>query len=323
MVSNILVTGGTGFIGYHLVKHLLKKGHTVTLVDNFFRSKQDESIKEIRSDIKMIEADLTNALNTLPLDKHYDVVFHLAAINGVKYANQMPDYVLRTNLLSTINVLDWCAEHKPDTVLFASSSEVYNNAYAWGDFPLPTSENTPLCIDVDIPRNAYAGSKLTGELLTLNYGKRHGFNTRMVRYHNIYGPRMGYDHVIPQLISRVMKKESPFQLYGADQTRAFSYVTDAVEATYEIGMLTEGHHTVNIGNANEEIAIRELCQKLFRLMNCQEPIVDAPPFPGSPDRRCPDTELLRRLTGLQPKVSLDEGLQHTLEWYLSNAMEKV
>ncbi|MGE7217413.1 NAD-dependent epimerase/dehydratase family protein [Priestia koreensis] len=315
-MANILVTGGTGFIGFHLVKHLLTKKHNVTLIDNLFRSELDEEFESIKNNVNFIQADLTKPLDDLPLTQ-YDHVFHLAAINGVKYANNNPDKVLRTNLLATINVLDWCVKNPPKSFVFASSSEAYHSAFDWMELPIPTSENVPLVIsNPDVNRYSYAGSKITGELLTLNYAKMHGFNARVVRYHNIYGPRMGYDHVIPELIMRMEKNESPFKLYGAGQTRAFCYVEDAVRATYEIGVFPgDSQHIANVGNDKEEIEIRDLCNRLFQLNKYKASIEEVPASPGSPNRRCPDIQKLKDLIDYNPTVSLDEGLAITFEWY--------
>ncbi|MDR0267487.1 NAD-dependent epimerase/dehydratase family protein [Paenibacillus sp.] len=322
-MANILVTGGTGFIGFHLVKHLLKEGHRVTIIDNLFRSKLDNDYEEFAHRIRFIKADLTQPLTELKLEQSYDHVFHLAAINGVKYADQTPERVLRTNLLSTLNIMDWCARHPPKTVVFSSSSEAYHGAMDWFDLPLPTSEKVPLVVsDPSIPRYSYGASKIIGEVLTMNYAKAYGFKARIVRYHNIYGPRMGYDHVIPELIGRIQKGEKPFTLYGPDQTRAFCFVSDAVRATYEIGILNSGdHHIVNIGNSNQEIKVRELCKQLFAVTDYEAELYEVPAPSGSPDRRCPDTSLLQQLIQYQPEVSLEEGLKMTVEWYQSNKAE--
>lgn len=317
----VLITGGTGFIGFHLLKHLLKQGHELTIIDNFFRSEIDRYFSEYASQIKLVVMDLTKPLADHPeLDDHYEIVFHLAAINGVKYANQIPAKVLRTNILATINLLDWCEQIKPRSILFASSSEVYNGALNDLDYSVPTIETLPIVLgDLNNPRNSYSASKIIGESLITNYAKSAGINSRIVRYHNIYGPRMGRDHVIPELISRIHQKENPFKLYGADQTRAFCYVQDAVEATADIAFLQNKKHiTVNIGNANEEIKIMDLCKKIFKLHDYAASIEELPGPPGSPDRRSPSTSKLEAYIGFKPRVSLDEGLLETYKWYKEN-----
>ncbi|UFJ42438.1 NAD-dependent epimerase/dehydratase family protein [Brevibacillus humidisoli] len=316
-MDRVLVTGGVGFIGFHLAAHLLEQGYEVTVVDNLFRSKRDLEFAKLEKEIRFVQADLTQPLTQLPLDQEYRYVYHLAAINGVAYANNMPHKVLRTNLLSTVQVLDWCAERQPETVLFASSSETYHGAAQWGHLPIPTREEVPLVIaDPDIPRYSYAGSKIVGELITLNYAKQYNFAARIVRYHNVYGPRMGFDHVIPQWISRILGRENPFRVYGPNQTRAFCYVSDAVSATYRIGTLPGGgHHIVNVGNPEEEINMEQLCRRLFAVAGYQAPFDYRKAPLGSPDRRCPDITLLSSLLGPLTFVPLTDGLARTYAWY--------
>ncbi|MBO8162760.1 MAG: NAD-dependent epimerase/dehydratase family protein [Brevibacillus sp.] len=322
-MDNVLITGGAGFIGFHLARHLLELGYEVTVVDNLFRSERDEAFAELERNVCVIQADLTHPLDSLPLAKTYRHVFHLAAINGVKYANNMPDRVLRTNLLSTIHVLDWCARQQPETVLFASSSETYHGFGQWAHLPIPTSEDVPLVIpDPNIPRFSYAGSKISGELLTLNYAKQHHFAARIVRYHNVYGPRMGFDHVIPEWICRIRAGESPFHVYGPAQTRSFCYMSDAVAATYRIGSLAGGeHYIVNVGNPQEEIRMDELCRRLFAIAGYDAPLAYREAPPGSPDRRCPDISRLNQLIGPLSFVPLSEGLADTYEWYVRHLTE--
>lgn len=316
MADRVLITGGIGFIGFFLAKLLLEKGFEVTIVDNLSRGQLDQDWQSIKQDVHFLQADLTDSFHKLNLNKSYTQVYHLAAVNGVKYATNEPDRVLRVNIMALMNVLEMCAEHPPETFVFASSSEVYNGASAYPDFRLPTPETTPLVFnDISLPRSSYAASKMIGEMLTVNYATRHHFKSRIVRFHNIYGPRMGFDHVIPEIIGRILKKQTPFALNGADQTRSFCYITDAVQALYA---LTEHYTlhplTVNIGN-QDEITIFELCEKLFRLSGYNAPILRLPPPAGSPMRRCPDISLLLQLTGYTPTVGLEEGLKHTLAWY--------
>ncbi|EJR73558.1 NAD-dependent epimerase/dehydratase family protein [Bacillus cereus] len=316
-MANILVTGGAGFIGFHLVKHLLKIKHNVTVIDNFFRIKEDEEFKKYESSFRFIQGDLTKPLVNVLDNQSFDYVFHLAAINGVKYANEIPETVLRTNILSTINILDWCAENPPKSFVFASSSETYNGSKECFEMPIPTPENVPVAIkDVSLPRNSYACSKMTGELLTIHYANKYNFIGKVVRYHNIYGPRMGKDHVIPALIDRILNKENPFNLYGSEQTRAFCYITDAIEATYNVALLEDKEdYIVHIGNSDEEIDIKSLCNKIFEVARYEAGIKELSAPPGSPSRRCPSIEKLKTLTGYKPKVFLEEGLYETYTWY--------
>jgi UDP-glucose 4-epimerase/UDP-glucuronate decarboxylase len=167
-----------------------------------------------------------------------------------------------------------------------------------------------------MPRASYALSKMATELLLRHYSRSHGFAARITRYHNVYGPRMGYDHVIPQFIERLLAGEDPFTIYGAYQSRAFCYVDDAVEATMRLAALRTADPVVmNIGNDREELQIVDLARRLFDVAGRSPALRIEPPPPGSPERRQPDIGRLRELTGFEPRVQLDEGLRRTYAWY--------
>ena len=318
--KKILITGGAGFIGYHLCKQLAREGHEIVICDNFFRGKLDNDLKtllESHDNCKLLECDFTNKDEVKKLDSGYDYIYHLAAIMSVKYANEIPEKVLTANILSTINILDWFVESGNGRILFSSTSEVYAGSAKYYNLPIPTPENVPLSIeDVFNPRYSYAGSKILGELLFINYARAYDIDMRIVRYHNIYGPRMGFEHVIPQLSMRTLRRENPFNIFGIEQTRAFCYVDDAVDATMRV-MASEKTRAeiINIGNDREEILISDLAQKLFQISNFHPTIEPLPAPKGSTERRCPNIDKLRQLTDFDPTISLNEGLLKTFEWY--------
>jgi UDP-glucuronate decarboxylase len=317
MHEHILITGGSGFIGLHLARAIVARGGRVTLVDNFFRHAMDDALQALLPAVTLVEHDLTQPLPADRLGGGYTHVYHLAAIVGVRYSNEVPHQVLRTNLLSTINVLDWCARQPHIAVCFASTSEVYAGAVGLGQAAVPTAEATPLTIvDPMLPRASYAESKIAGEMLCLNYARAYTFPIRIMRYHNVYGPRMGYEHVIPQFIQRILEQQDPFAIYGAYQRRAFCYVDDAVEATLRLMALpNEEQLIVNIGNDQQEIQIKSLAAMLFAIAGVGPTLSIQPAPPGSPERRCPDLSSLRQLTGFTPQVDLEDGLRRTFEWY--------
>jgi len=182
---------------------------------------------------------------------------------------------------------------------------------------VPTSEEVPLCVeDVFNPRWSYGGSKITGELLFINYAKHYGFDYSIIRYHNIYGPRMGYEHVIPEFCTRLLNEEAPFKIFGGENTRAFCYIKDAVDATIKVMKSKETNSKViHIGNSKEEISIRELAEKLMSVADKKTEIKILEEAKGSVKRRCPNTNKLSELTGFEAKVMLEEGLKETWNWY--------
>lgn len=323
-MSKVLVTGGAGFIGFNLSRHLANQGYKVTICDNLFRGKMDNELKNLLEldNVTYINCDLTNPNDFDKLDTNYDYVYHLAAINGTKNFYEMPQKVLRVNVLSSINLLDWYTQTKCKKILFTSSSETYAGTMRTFGVSIPTPENVPLCIDdVLNPRWSYGGSKIMGELLFLNYSKMNNFDMSIIRYHNIYGGRMGYDHVIPEFIVRLLKKEDPFKIFGSEETRAFCYIDDAIKATQLVMENTNtNHEIINIGNDTEEISIMELAKKLYYITN-NYPNLELMPAPsGSVQRRCPDLTKIKKLTGYKPIIDLNNGLKKTFEWYTENTI---
>ncbi|MEK6941351.1 MAG: SDR family NAD(P)-dependent oxidoreductase [archaeon] len=315
----ILVTGGAGFIGFHLSKRLAEENNHVTILDNLSRGRLDSFFKKLvsKKNVKFVKADLTQQRSFKKLGK-FDQVFHLAAINGTKNFYEKPEEVIRVNTLAALNTLDWAAKNPPKKIVFASSSETYAGLAALGKLKIPTPENVPLVVEDEFnPRWSYGASKIIGELAFINYAKKYGFDYSIVRYHNVYGPRMGFDHVVPEFIGRIKRKENPFKIFGGKQKRAFCYVSDAVAATIAVSNSKKANSQVfNIG-ANDEIRILELAKTLFALTEFYPKIKLLKPPKGSVARRCPDISKLKKTCGFSPKISLNKGLLKTLDYYLA------
>jgi nucleoside-diphosphate-sugar epimerase len=321
MPKKVLITGGAGFIGFHLAKSLSDQGYEITILDNFERGEEDDEFKELikRDNVNFIKADITKSKIFDDLNEEFDYIYHLAMINGTSNFYKIPDKVLRVGILGTINVLDWFVKQKKGKLLFSSSSETYAGALKLlGEkFPIPTPEEVPLV--VDNPENArwsYGASKILSEVAIHSYAKAQGMkNFVIIRYHNIYGPRMGFEHVIPQFIERIVKKENPFKILGGQETRTFCYVDDGIKASQLIMESSETNgRTINIGRDDDEVKIIDLAKRLFKVANIY-PRIDILPAPeGSVMRRCPDIKKLRIL-GFEPKISLDEGIRKCYYWY--------
>jgi UDP-glucose 4-epimerase/UDP-glucuronate decarboxylase len=157
-----------------------------------------------------------------------------------------------------------------------------------------------------------------GEFLCIYYGKKFNVPASVIRYHNIYGPRMGFKHVIPEFALRLKKQENPFNIYGGSETRAFCYVDDAVKATHLVAAAPECEgEIVHIGNATET-TINDLARLMMDLFGESFELKECGGLSSSVSRRCPDTAKLKKLTGFEAKIDLKDGLSRTLDWYLKH-----
>lgn len=307
-----LVTGAAGVIGFELARQLLARGDEVTAVDVGLKGGLDE-LRELergaRGRLQLSVADLCAPLAALDAD--FDAVFHMAAIVGVRYVTDFPYRTVRDNLLSTLNVIDR-AGPRTGVLLFASSSENYASGVDQGFVPVPTPEEVTLSIgDIALPRWSYAASKLAGESAVFAAARTFGCAPAVIRFHNVYGPRMGPTHVIPEFLERCRAGTDPFPVYGPEQTRSFLYVDDAARAVLDvcdaIRRAPERGGIWNVGSERETV-IADLARAVFEVTG-HRPRVDARPAPpGSVARRVPDVTKLAGL-GFRPRVELDQGLR--------------
>jgi len=313
-----LVTGGTGFIGSSLVKRLVKEGHHVIVLDNDIRGMK-ERIKDI-STIKLIKADIRNAKAVQKACQKVDSVVHLAYINGTEYFYKMPELVLDIGVKGILNVLDGCIKENVKELFLASSSEVYQTPSK-----IPTDETAPLSIpDPMNPRYSYAGGKIISELMAINYGRKYFDRAIIFRPHNVYGPDMGFEHVIPQFIVRMKSicstnknKKIKFSVQGTGkETRAFVFIDDFIDGL--MLLLEKGKHlgVYHIGTM-EEISIEKVAIEIGEYFGKEVAVVPGKLAKGSTQRRCPDITKLKKL-GYKPKISLKEGLKITAKWYDKN-----
>lgn len=307
-INTVLVTGGAGFIGSYLINYLLDNGKKVISFDNGFRVGFD-NLKDQKDHI-LIQGDVLKKEDWKKIPKEIDYVFHLAAINGTKYFYEIPHIVLNVNVQGTLNFLNWVKDTNAGGFFFASSSEVYG-------FPVnfPTNETEPLIIpDPNNPRFSYSSSKIIGEVMSINFAKSIGLDFSIARFHNVYGPRMGFEHVIPEFIRKCVKKEIFSVLGDGSESRSFCYISDAIEGITLVTQHAKARNEIfNIGT-NEEVSINALIDILSEIHGQKiNPIYKKFENAGT-KRRVPDIMKLKEL-GFQPKIKLLEGLRKTYEWY--------
>jgi nucleoside-diphosphate-sugar epimerase len=317
---SILVTGGSGFIGSALVKALLAQNESVRVFDDNSRGSL-RRLDGVEQDIEFVRGDIRDADAVAEAMRGMDEVHHLAFINGTASFYSAPDLVLDVGVKGTINVIDACRRHGTGTLVLASSSEVYHSP------PLvPTDESAPLVIPDPLnPRFSYGAGKIISEMLALNHGRKHFERVLIFRPHNVYGPDMGFDHVIPHFAARLRKLQDAtgqgareFAIQGSGkETRSFCYIDDLVAGV--MLMRARGEHLgiYHVGTA-EEITIAELARRMAKAAGVEIALRPSAAPAGSTARRCPDISKLAAL-GYKPRVPLDEGLVPTLRWYWTHA----
>ena len=319
MAPRVIVTGGTGFIGSYLVRRLVNEGWDVGVVDTMVRGDVGR-LADVADHVELFSCDVRDEDSLVQAFQGADVVMHLAAINGTENFYKHPELVLDVGIRGALAVVNAGRTAGVPDLIAASSAEVYQTPAK-----VPTPEAIPLMLPDSLnPRYSYGGSKIATELICFNYAHDHYRSVQVFRPHNVYGPDMGRKHVIPQFILRAAAEYDtapglavPFPIQGdGSETRAFCFAEDIVE-----GILTMyahgGHRDIyHIGN-DEEVTIRDVAERVGKLVGVELDIQPGDAPEGGTPRRCPDIAKMRAL-GYQPAVGLDEGLERTVAWYLDN-----
>ena len=305
--KTFLVTGGTGFIGSNICQLLVNANHSVKIFDNNSRGSISK-IKKIKRKIKFIKGDIRNKESLKRALKNTDAVIHLAYINGTKYFYSNPVLILDIAIKGILNIIEACIKNRVKELYLASSSEVYQTPQK-----IPTDELEPLKIpDIFNPRYSYGGGKILTELMGVHYGKKYFKKLIIFRPHNVYGPDMGSDHVIPEFIKRFKTlKGKKFKIQGTgNEIRSFIYIEDFIDA-FEL-ILKKGKHLniYNIGTS-EKIKIKELAFRLSRIFKKKIILKKTPLARGGTKVRIPDINKIKKL-GFKSKFSLDKGLKKIL-----------
>ena len=304
---NIVLTGGSGFIGSHLSKELLKNGENkLIVVDNLLTGNLN-NIQDLldHENATFIQHDVQDHIE---IDEKVDYVFHLASAASPVAYTENPVNTLKAGSLGTINTLGLARKHGAEYFL-ASTSEVY------GD-PLITPQNEEYWGNVNPngERSMYDEAKRFAEAATATYARSYDLKTKIIRIFNTYGPNMQLNdgRVVTNLIVQALNDED-LTIYGdGSQTRSFSYVSDTVAGI--IAMMESNHYEVfNIGNPYE-MSIKELAETILKLTNSKSEIIYKPLPNDDPQQRRPDISKAKEKLNWEPKVDLETGLNTTIEW---------
>lgn len=313
MTRRAVVTGGSGFIGSFLVRALLQDGWQVVCLDNGLRGDATR-LADLRREVEFAACDVRDEDALHDAVRKSELVCHLAAVNGTENFYNNPELVLDVGVRGMLAVMAACRRADVPDLIVASSAEVYQTPPS-----VPTDERAPLMVpNACNPRYSYGGSKILSELIALHYAPQAFRKVQIFRPHNVYGPAMGWKHVIPQFLVRALAlKQSgqtrfPIQGDGA-QTRAFAYIDDIVRGIFIMYRHGANREIYHIGN-DTEVSIQHLVQLVADCCGVTLEPVAGPAPEGAPTRRCPNIGKLRAL-GYQPQIALEEGLKRTVAWY--------
>ncbi|MEA5420969.1 UDP-glucuronic acid decarboxylase family protein [Spirulina sp. CCNP1310] len=304
-MMRILVTGGAGFLGSHLIDRLMEQGHEVLCLDNFYTGNKQNILHWFNHpNFELIRHDITE-----PIRLEVDQVYHLACPASPVHYQSNPIKTVKTNVLGTINMLGLAKRVKARFFL-ASTSEVYGDPDV---HPQPESYwGNVNCTGI---RSCYDEGKRIAETLTYDYHRQHGLEVRVVRIFNTYGPRMlpNDGRVVSNFIVQALRG-TPLTIYGdGSQTRSFCYVSDLVEGFLRL-MASDHHEPVNIGNPGE-YTILELAQKIQQRINPDAQLKFEPLPQDDPKQRQPDITRAKNWLGWEPTVALDDGLTKTIDYF--------
>jgi UDP-glucose 4-epimerase len=294
----ILVTGGAGFIGSHLVKALVEAGHCVRVLDNFSTGSL-ENLGDIAGSVELVVGDVRSYDVVEKAVKGVDAVIHLAALIDVAESIEKPDLYFDVNARGTYNIAKACKG--VSVLVFASTCAVYGEPVK-----LPVAEDHPIA-----PKSPYAATKVTGEAFIQAYSNLYGYRYAILRLFNVYGPKQSkaYAGVVIEFIKRVSRGEPPIIFGDGEQTRDFIHVGDVVGAVMRVLTNEKAWGVFNIGSG-KPVTINQLAKLILKLMNREdlEPVY-APPRPGDIRHSVADIAKARKVLGFEPRISLEEGVK--------------
>jgi len=312
---NVLVTGGAGFIGSHLVEKLLALGARVSVIDTMLCGNKIEHLKGNRK-LSVHELDVTNTKAISPVFKDIDMVFHLAAVVGVEETQIDPLNVLNVEVIGTSNVIALAAKHKVKKFIFASSSEVY------GDSLKPMVEEGPFN-----HKSTYSLTKMIGEHFCRAYYQKYNLEYTILRYFNTYGPRQDARFVISRFVERALRQKEIYIYGDGNQTRDFTYVEDSVKLSLLAAMSRKGVcQAFNVGTG-KAVSINTLAGIIVKALDLKKPLKVT--YVDYDNIRSKEIEIFNRLANIhkamqllkyRPATTLEQGLKEYVDWHRSHKL---
>jgi dTDP-glucose 4,6-dehydratase len=303
----VLITGGAGFIGSHLVDHYLGSNHQVTVVDSLITGREENiAHHQGKKDFVFLKDDICNLR---PIDGPLDLVLHFASPASPFDYLKYPIETMKTASLGTYNLLE-LARNKKAKILLASTSEVYGDPLVH-----PQREDYWGNVNPIGPRAVYDEGKRFAEAMAMAYSRKYGVKTIIIRIFNTYGERMraGDGRVIPTFITEALKNR-PLPIFGdGSQTRSFCYISDMVEGIARAAQINEPA-PINLGNPNE-YTVKKLAEIVKRLCHSSSGYEISPLPENDPQRRRPDISRAKKVLGWEPRVGLEEGLRNVIGWF--------
>jgi len=306
--SKILVTGGAGFIGSHIVEELIKRGETVRVLDNFSTGNR-ENIKHLKDKVELIEGDIRDFWTVVDAVKGIDFIIHQAALPSVQRSINNPLTSNEVNVNGTLNLLEAAKGYRVKRFIYASSSSVY------GDTPtLPKREDMP-----SKPLSPYAITKLAGEEYCQTFSKLYGLPTVCLRYFNVFGTRQDptsqYSAVIPKFIELLLDKKTPVIYGDGEQSRDFTFVRNVVEANLLACQSDiSGGGVINIA-CGQSFSLNQLVSLLNQIIGTNIKPEYGQAKPGDVKHSLADISKAKKLLGYKPRISFAEGMKKTVEWF--------
>lgn len=314
--ERVLVTGGEGFIGSHLVEALVSLGASVTALIQYNSFNNwgwlDTIDHLIKKEIKVYTGDIREYDNIKKAVQGQKVVFHLAALIAIPYSYQSPAAYVRTNVEGTLNVMEACREYGIQKVVHTSTSEVYGTAQY-----VPIDENHPLQA-----QSPYSASKIGADKIAESYYRSFELPVATIRPFNTYGPRQSARAVIPTIISQILGGKTEIKLGSLSPTRDFNFVKDTADGFVKIAQADKSvGEVINVGSG-KEISIGDLVDRIIKLTGKKACVISDEerirPQNSEVNRLCADNRKALEIMGWQPKYTLDEGLKETIDWIGAN-----